>query len=61
MKLYQASNDHCNMPQHVEGGFGKWLDNQRYLHGKGTMTPERQTRLETLGVRLHKDGRGATA
>jgi hypothetical protein len=61
MKLYQASNDHCNVPRHEEGGLGKWLKKQRDQHGKGTLTPERQTKLETLGVRLHKVRRGATA
>ena len=46
---------HCELPyRHEEGGekLGKWLSNQKHVHGKGTLDAARRLRLEALGVKF---------
>ena len=50
---FKEREGHCNVPsKHVEDGekLGEWLVAQRAAYKKGELDPERQRRLEELGV-----------
>ena len=50
---FKEREGHCNVPsKHVEDGekLGEWLVTQRAAYNKGELDPERQRRLEELGV-----------
>ena len=50
---FKEREGHCRVPQkHVEDGenLGKWLSQQKQVHGKGELYPERYDKLKELGV-----------
>jgi superfamily II DNA or RNA helicase len=52
LSLYKEREGHCVVPRtHVENGFrlGVWVDNQRALHRRNELSPERVQRLDHLG------------
>jgi hypothetical protein len=53
LKRFQEREGHCNVPQlHTEDGsnLGTWLGYQRQLNRKKKLDPDRQKRIEEIGI-----------
>jgi Helicase associated domain len=50
LMAYKEAHGHCNVPQSI-GSLGKWCNDVRTRHKKGTLTPEQIVQLDALGFR----------